>query len=96
MALIKLVDGVEVEMTAEEEAQIRAEWAANDAKQAEYEATQAYRDKRERGYPKVGDQLDAIYKAFKHLQSSNVDIGDAGKGWVQVIDDVKSANPKPA
>lgn len=31
MALFKVVDGVRVECTPEEEAQIRAEWAANDA-----------------------------------------------------------------
>lgn len=32
MALYKLVDGVRIEMTAQEEADIRAEWAANAAK----------------------------------------------------------------
>ena len=32
MSLHKMVNGVEVEMTPEEEAEIRAEWAANEAK----------------------------------------------------------------
>lgn len=30
MALTKMVDGVEVELTPDEEAAVRAEWAAND------------------------------------------------------------------
>ncbi len=30
-SLIKVVDGVEIPLTEEEEAEIRAEWAANDA-----------------------------------------------------------------
>lgn len=58
MTLKKMVDGVEVEMTPEEEAAIRAEWAENDAKQ---KAT-AYVEARRLEYPPVADYLDGVVK----------------------------------
>jgi replication initiation and membrane attachment protein DnaB len=57
MALTRMVNGVEIELTAEEEAAKRAEWAAN---KAEREATKYSRD-RQSAYPNWPDQLDQIY-----------------------------------
>ena len=58
MSLHKMVNGVEVEMTPEEEAEVRAEWAANEAKQ---KAT-AYIEARRSEYPPVTDYLDGVVK----------------------------------
>ena len=58
MSFYKMVDGVQVEMTPEEEAEIRAEWAANEAKQ---KAT-AYIEARRSEYPPVTDYLDGVVK----------------------------------
>jgi hypothetical protein len=57
MTLKKMIDGVEVECNPEEEAAIRAEWAANEAKQ---QAT-AYIENRRIEYPSIGDQLDDLF-----------------------------------
>ena len=55
--LTKMVDGVEIICTPEEEAQIRSRWAAWDKEQA---STQWLRDRQE-AYPAIVDQLDQIY-----------------------------------
>ena len=93
--LKKMVNGVEVECSAEEEAEIRAEWAANDVKKALYEATLAYRDKREKIYPRIGDQLDAIYRGFKALKAADIAVGDDADAWLSAVDAVKATYPRP-
>lgn len=55
--LKKMVNGVEVEMSAEEEAQIREEWAKNESEAAKNE----YARNRLSEYPTIRDQLDLIY-----------------------------------
>ena len=80
MSLHKMVDGVRVEMTPEEEAAIRAEWSANDAKQA---AT-AYIENRRGEYPPIGDQLDALWKG-----------GQAQQDMLEKVMAVKAKYPKP-
>jgi hypothetical protein len=55
--LKKMVDGVEVTCSPEEEAQIRTEWAANDAKRLATE----YADKRRNEYGSWEQQLDLMY-----------------------------------
>ncbi len=104
MTLIKMVatgkgsTGVAVEMSAEEEAEVRAKWAEETAKR---EATAWLRhrtegkvtshrdennnriiDSREDGYPPITDQLDQIYH-------EGID------AWKETIKTVKDANPKP-
>lgn len=93
--LTKIVNGEQVVLSAEDEAEINAEWAANAATKAEYEATLAYKDKRRSAYPPLGDQLDAIYKTFKCLHQNEIDIGTPGLDWLNAIDSIKSEFPKP-
>ena len=57
MSLIKMVDGLEVELTAEEEVAVREAWAKSEA---EVKATQYTRD-RQSAYPDWREQLDQIY-----------------------------------
>ena len=58
MTLRQCINNVSVEMTPEEEAEVRAEWAANEAKQ---KAT-AYIEARRSEYPPVTDYLDGVVK----------------------------------
>ena len=98
MTLKKYVDGVEVDMSAEDEAALRAEWAENDA-QREATAYSRHRaggkttshkdkdgrrviDSRESGYPSIPDQLDQIYH-------EGID------AWKATIKVVKDRFPKP-
>ena len=55
--LHKMVDGVKIYLTLEEEAEIRAEWAANKAKKKSTE----YIEERRLEYPSIGDQLDDLF-----------------------------------
>ena len=57
MAKYILVNGVRVEMTAEEQAAREAEEAAENAEQA----ANSYKTSRRRDYPSIKDQLDIIY-----------------------------------
>lgn len=51
---------------------------------------------RVQNYPKDLDQLEAAYKGFKYLRDvSGVDIGPDASAWVDAVDAVKAANPKP-
>lgn len=57
MALTKMVNGDIVELSPDEEAEISAEWAVNDATA---KANQ-YKLDRRKDYPTIADQLDYIY-----------------------------------
>jgi len=46
-------------------------------------------DLRQSAYPAVEDQLDGIYKAFKKLKESGIDIGESGEEYLESIDKVK-------
>lgn len=54
-----------------------------------------YKRDREKDYPVKGDQLDLIYKTFKYLKASGIDIGPDGDAYVLLIGDVKIKHPKP-
>jgi len=86
--LIKNVNGVDVVMSAEEEAQVRAEWAANDKKQAEYEATEGYKGRRLAEYPPVQDQLNALWEAMDRGELPQV------SGFYDVLKAVNDRHPK--
>ena len=77
----RIVNGVVVELTSEEEAEIRAEWAANEALIARNE----YRLKRMQEYKSIGEQLDMLY--WDKVNGTNL--------WLEHIEDVKSKYPKP-
>lgn len=55
--LMKMLNGVEVEMSAEEEAETRAFWAANE----KIARDNAWLNNRVREYPSVPDQFDLLY-----------------------------------
>lgn len=57
MALKKIVDGIEVDMSPEEEAEIQAEWAQNAADTAALDWKRGRID----AYPSYGEQFDYIY-----------------------------------
>lgn len=53
-----------------------------------------YRAQRIRRYPRVEDQLDAIWKILAHLAAAGVDLGPEG-AMLDQIQEVKQRNPKP-
>lgn len=85
MALKKVVNGVEIECTPEEEQEIRNEWESNRLKQLEDEALYGYKYKRKSEYPSIEDQLDMLYK----------DQVDGTTKWKEEIARVKNLYPKP-
>lgn len=56
--LTKIVNGVEVQMSQQEEEQIQAEWQKNKEEQDKTE----YIRNRKNEYPSIDDQLDLIYE----------------------------------
>ena len=58
----KMLRGVSVEMSDEENAEFDA-LAVAAAKEAEAYALVKYRDDRQKEYPEIGDQLDSLYHA---------------------------------
>jgi hypothetical protein len=75
----KLVDGVLMDMTPEEQAEHEAAHAATMAKQARTE----YAKNRAAEYPSIGDQLDALWKG-----------GDAATAMLAQVQAVKAKYPK--
>ena len=83
MARFKVVNNVKIPFTAEEEKARDAEEAQEELNRQEYLKVK-YKDDRKRGYPEIGDQLDALYHA-----------GVFPKEMEDKIKAVKDANPKP-
>jgi len=79
--LHKMVDGVRVEMAREEEALIRAEWAANE----EVQKSTQYIELRKQAYPLVAEQLDMMYR----------DRVNGTNEWMNRIMAIKNKYPKP-
>ena len=81
----KLVDGVRIDLTAEEIVELNARDKIENKKiaelQADYDAKQYQRD---RVYPSIGDQLDMQYK----------DLLNGTTTWKDAVAKVKSDNPK--
>ncbi len=94
--LTKMVNGSSVVMSDEEEAAIRAEWSQNAEAKATYDATLAYKDKREKAYPKLGDQLDSVYKGFSAMKAAGVTIGAEADAWLSALTAIKEQYPKPS
>lgn len=89
MALTKIVNGESVDMTCEEEAEIRAQWAATDAAQAQDLAANGYKYERQQAYLDFGDQLDCLWHSM--------DSGEIPKslGFYNCRLAVKQQYPKP-
>lgn len=76
-----MVDGVKVELTPEEEAELLAEWEANRKAQE----AKAWLDSRLREYPPIAAQLDMLFHDMK--SGSTV--------WLDAIQAVKDKFKKP-
>jgi len=79
MANFKILDGVKVQLTSEEEEALKIEKEQKIKKDEEYLKVK-YKD--DRRYPPIGDQLDEIYH-------NGID------EWKKIIKVVKDAHPKP-
>jgi len=87
MVLYKQVNGERVQLSEEEEAATRAEWAANEQEAAD----NAWLEGRLSEYPQIGDQLDMLWHSM--------DAGEIpGKGfeWYDSIKAIKDKYPKPS
>jgi hypothetical protein len=82
----KLIDGVRIDLTAEEISELNARDEIENKKmvevQADYDAKQYQRD---RVYPSIGEQLDMQYW----------DSVNGTTTWKDAVAKVKSDNPKP-
>ena len=83
MARHHLINGIKVAFTAEEEKARDAEEAQEELNRQEYLKVK-YKDDREKVYPAIGDQLEALYHA-----------GVFPKEMADKIKEVKEAHPKP-
>jgi hypothetical protein len=78
----KVVNGVRVDLTAEEVEATLNTWAENErARQLDEEAN-GYKEARKIAYPSIEDQLDEIFH-------NGID------SWKAIIQQVKDDNPKP-
>ena len=82
----KLVNGIKVELTELEQAELRDEWERNLAEANRIK----YRIERIQNYPTIGDQLDVIWKFLGTLELT----GEA-KAMYNLIVDLKTKYPKP-
>jgi len=78
----RVVNGEQVDLTAEEVENILNEWAENErARQLDEEAN-GYKEARKIAYPSIENQLDEIFH-------NGID------SWKAIIQEVKDDNPKP-
>lgn len=92
MGLKKVVNGVMVDMTPEEENALQAEWAVK----TEELAKVAYKEKRLAEYPSLGDQLDAVLKQMVKLSKAGIALDPDMQAIVDKWQAVKIKYPKPA
>ncbi len=83
--LTRMEMGVEVIISDDEEAKIRASWAEEAQKRRERLAQFGYIDARKKLYPSLPDQLDMIYH----------DLIEGTSTWKDLITQIKIDNPKP-
>jgi len=86
VVLYKKLKGENVEVSPEEEAEIRAGWAVVDA---EIAATKWAKD-RINEYPKIEDQLDMLWHELDIYGTI-----EKNGPWFKAIEAVKVKNPKP-
>ena len=93
--LHKIVNGKTVDLSEEEVAELKDRWAEADAQRAK-RALLRYRRDREKEYPAIGDQLDAILKQLNYMQMNKQT--DLIKEMDKIVTDwlaVKRKYPKP-
>ena len=86
----KLVNGIKVDLTAEEIAQRQAEEAAFAEAQANIVPTPAYVSQRKSAYPSIGDQLDMLW----HSIDQNSALKSQYFDFYEAIKSVKVKHPK--
>ena len=86
MTLTKMVNGVIVELTAEESASMAAEWEQNAASASAV----AYKRTREIAYPDIREQFDMLFHELETTGSLSI-----SGSWFNTVKTVKDANPKP-
>jgi len=86
MVLNKNVNGINIQCSEEEEAEIRAEWAASRKSVAD----NAWLNGRTSEYPKISDQLDMLWHSM-----DKAEIPGKGIEWYEMIKAVKDKYPKP-
>lgn len=64
-------------------------------KEAERIANLSYKEKREREYPKIGDQLDVIWKQFNQLRLDGTPLIQEADDILGSILSTKNKHPKP-
>jgi len=78
----KIVNGVQVDLTAEEIEATLNTWAENERARQLNEEANGYKEARKIAYPPIEDQLDEIFH-------NGID------SWKAIIQEVKDDNPKP-
>lgn len=87
--MYKDVDGVRIELTDKEVAEIKAQGIIDDALREP-----AYVRPRQLAYTPLTEQIGYIIKCLKHLQASGIDLGSDGETLIAAIDAVKEKYPK--
>jgi len=85
MPRVRNENGVDIQLTPEEEAARDAEEAKAAQDKADYLANEKYKDDRREAYGNIGDQLDMQY--WDNVNDTTV--------WADHVAAVKLANPKP-
>ena len=88
--LNKFVDGVKVQLTAEESASVVAEWKQN----AATASAMAYIETRRGAYSNVFGSLAEEFDFIYHELATSGSLTTSGS-WFQTIKSIKDANPKP-
>lgn len=72
MGLHKIVNGVRIELTPEEEKAKRAKWKEEDRRRAEDVRVNGHKGKRGREYPSIADQLDMLWHGMQRNEIPKV------------------------
>ena len=88
--LYKNVNGVRIQLTAEESASVVAEWKQNEAATAAVAYIETRRNAYSNAFGSVTDELDFIY----HELATSGSLTTSGS-WFQTITSIKDTNPKP-
>lgn len=86
MSLHKMKDGERIDLSQEEEKNIRDEWEREKAESKKNE----YINKRKSEYPTIDIQLDMMYDDIEKYGLLNL-----RGSWYNTIREVKEKNPKP-
>ena len=88
--IYKMVDGVRIQMTAQESASIVAEWKQNTAAASAIAYRRTRREAYYEAFGNYGSEFDFIY----HELETSGSLTTSGS-WFQKIKSIKEANPKP-